>query len=368
MNFLTHTASLEASKAAIYSASADEVANMLCLALFQSTAPSFETNTYHHHPSDIQHQYSIPVLRVSFAMHSFRSKEDHVVRISKSVFVTNFLDNFGSRDLWKLCEVYGKVVDVLIHNHKSKASKRFAFVRFIRVEDLDRLIGNLGTLLVGHFHLHANAVRSYVAAVNGTNIPHFINAPFSCSPALVLDDTCVNTDDLSRYVMGKDIDLNSIPNLHTILTKEGFTMVQLSYLGSLWVLIEVKNETTKQKLLQHTGANSWFHVLQDAIPDFVSDEGIVWVDIEGIPLKIWSQATFAKIGKRWGEVMDIDETPGKVNFVRAKELFTWTLCFLEYKESGYVSDDESIHDTNNKPDESQLGGDALVGESDDEGV
>nr|GFB69053.1 UvrD-like helicase, ATP-binding domain, P-loop containing nucleoside triphosphate hydrolase [Tanacetum cinerariifolium] len=214
--------------------------------------------------------YSIPVLRVSFDMHSFRSKEDHVVRISKSVFVTNFLDNFGFRDLWKLCEVYGKVVDVFIHNHKSKAGKRFAFVRFIRVEDLDRLIG------------------SYVAAVNGTNIPHVINAPFSCSPALVLDDTCVNTDDLSRYVKGKDIDLNSIPNLHTILTKEGFAMVQLSYLDGLWVLIEVKNETTKQKLLQHTGANSWFHVVQDAILDFVSDEGIVWVDIEGILLKFWS--------------------------------------------------------------------------------
>nr|GEZ42350.1 RNA-directed DNA polymerase, eukaryota, reverse transcriptase zinc-binding domain protein [Tanacetum cinerariifolium] len=177
-------------------------------------------------------------------------------------------------DLWKLCEVYGKVVDVFIHNHKSKAGKRLAFDRFIRVEDLDRLIG------------------SYVAAVNDTNIPHVINAPFSCSPALVLDDTCVNTDDLSRYVMGKDIDLNSIPNLHTILTKEGFAMVELSYLGVIF--------------------------------------------------------------------------KGKVNFVRAKELFTWTPCFLEYKEFGYVSDDESIRDTNNKPDESQLGGDALVNANKDE--
>nr|GEU64915.1 RNA-directed DNA polymerase, eukaryota, nucleotide-binding alpha-beta plait domain protein [Tanacetum cinerariifolium] len=139
-------------------------------------------------------------------MHSFRSKEDHVVRISKSVFVTNFPNNFGSRDLWKPCEVYGKVVDVFIPNRKSKAGKRFAFVRFIRVEDLDRLICNLCTLWVGRFHLHANAVRyerspkpsplvksptsptsnlagSYVAAVNGTNIPPVINAPFSCSPA-----------------------------------------------------------------------------------------------------------------------------------------------------------------------------------------
>nr|GEX26471.1 RNA-directed DNA polymerase, eukaryota [Tanacetum cinerariifolium] len=51
-----------------------------------------------------------------------------------------------------------------------------------------------------------------------------------------------------------------------------------------------------------------------------------------------------------------------------KELLTWTPCFLEYKESGYISDDESIRDTNNKLDESQLGEDALVGKRDDDGV
>ncbi|GJY27046.1 low-temperature-induced cysteine proteinase-like protein [Tanacetum coccineum] len=46
MNFLTHTASLEASKAAIYSASADEVAKMLCLALFESTNTSIQNEYY----------------------------------------------------------------------------------------------------------------------------------------------------------------------------------------------------------------------------------------------------------------------------------------------------------------------------------
>ncbi|GKA88504.1 RNA-directed DNA polymerase, eukaryota [Tanacetum coccineum] len=167
-------------------------------------------------------------------MHSFRSKEDHVIRISKSVFVTNFPDSFGSRDLWNLCEAYGKVVDAFIPNRKSKA--------------------------VGRFHLHANAVRyersnkpppsvrfplpqihkqsgSYATAVKDFNSPPVISSPVSSSPALVLDDTCVNADDLSRHVMGRVKDLNSIPNLLT------------------------KNEKTKRKLLQHTGANSWFYDL-----------------------------------------------------------------------------------------------------------
>nr|GEZ11099.1 RNA-directed DNA polymerase, eukaryota, nucleotide-binding alpha-beta plait domain protein [Tanacetum cinerariifolium] len=42
-------------------------------------------------------------------MANFRSKEDNVIRLSKSVFVSNFPDDFGSRDLWNLCQTYGKV-------------------------------------------------------------------------------------------------------------------------------------------------------------------------------------------------------------------------------------------------------------------
>nr|GEV04833.1 RNA-directed DNA polymerase, eukaryota [Tanacetum cinerariifolium] len=68
----------------------------------------------------------------------------------------NFPDNTTSKDLWEVCQGYGTVVDVYIPNRKSKAGKRFAFVRFIKVENVDRLIGNLYTLWIGRMHLHAN--------------------------------------------------------------------------------------------------------------------------------------------------------------------------------------------------------------------
>ncbi|GJT21453.1 RNA-directed DNA polymerase, eukaryota [Tanacetum coccineum] len=88
-----------------------------------------------------------------------RSNEDQAVHISKSIFVTNFPDNLGSKELWKVCQGYGKVIDVFIPNRRSKAGKRFAFVRFIRVNNLDRLVGNLCTIWIGRFHLHANVAR-----------------------------------------------------------------------------------------------------------------------------------------------------------------------------------------------------------------
>ncbi|GKD51395.1 RNA-directed DNA polymerase, eukaryota [Tanacetum coccineum] len=193
----------------------------------------------------------------------------------------------------------------------------------------------------------------------------------SSSPALVLDDSCLIDRDLSNHVLGKVKEFSSIPNLHTILKDEGFSDVNVSYIGGLWVLLELTSMDTKLNLMNHIGVKSWFHTLQEACDDFVSDERIVWVDIEGVPLKAWSRETFTRIGKIWGETLDLEENAdssfgrkrlciktkhvtsiletfklivkGRVYMVRAKELFTWNPTFLEYKEREYSSDVESAH-------------------------
>nr|GEW98552.1 RNA-directed DNA polymerase, eukaryota [Tanacetum cinerariifolium] len=59
---------------------------------------------------------------------------------------------------------------------------------------------------------------------------------------------------------------------------------------------------------------------------------------------------------------------GKVYIARAKELFTWTLIFLDHKQSEYISDDESLYVAKNKSVGSQHVEDDLVDDSDVEGV
>ncbi|GJS01322.1 RNA-directed DNA polymerase, eukaryota, partial [Tanacetum coccineum] len=191
-----------------------------------------------------------------------RSKDDEVLKISKSVFVTNFPESISARDLWKSCSVYGTVVDVFIPSKKSKVGKRFAFVRFIKVFNLDRLVENLCTIWIGNFHLFANKVRferphkPNVSATNNSRAPSRTEKPFnsqqtnngvgsyanivngtstgmqapviSSSPALVLDDSCLIDRDLSNHVLGKVKEFSSIPNLHTILKDEGFSDVNVS--------------------------------------------------------------------------------------------------------------------------------------------
>nr|GEX60237.1 RNA-directed DNA polymerase, eukaryota [Tanacetum cinerariifolium] len=181
---------------------------------------------------------------------------------------------------------------------------------------------------------------SYVSAVNRVSPLVHTGPLISISPVLVLDDECINKRDFSNCAMERVKDFNAILNLQIILADEGFKDSKLFYLGGS------------------------------------GDERVVWVDIEGIPLHAWSRETFTRIGKRWGETLNIEDTfdssfgrkhlciitkhptsilesfkiivKGRVFMVRAKELFTWNPTFLSNKEKEYMSDDDSVRRENFK--------------------
>ncbi|GJZ86897.1 RNA-directed DNA polymerase, eukaryota [Tanacetum coccineum] len=136
--------------------------------------------------------------------------------------MTNFRDQVTAHDLWKVCNDYGVVVDSLIPYKKSKAGKRFAFVQFIKVDNIDRLVTNLCTIWIGRFHLHENIARfhrelkpsalSRPSNGNERNSPgYFVSILKSGKtndiisdqvlPSLILDDSCDR--DFSLSLMGK---------------------------------------------------------------------------------------------------------------------------------------------------------------------
>ncbi|GKE43963.1 hypothetical protein Tco_1471247, partial [Tanacetum coccineum] len=109
------------------------------------------------------------------------------------------------------------VIDVYIPFKKSKAGKKFAFVHFLKVDNLKRLIGNLCTLWIGRFRLQANPVKfqkepgafnstpkkgndgpetksfAFVLKSNHLNS----SASKDSMPAIVLDDSCIQENALS---------------------------------------------------------------------------------------------------------------------------------------------------------------------------
>ncbi|GJS67187.1 nucleotide-binding alpha-beta plait domain-containing protein [Tanacetum coccineum] len=279
----------------------------------------------------------------------YRSKEDDVNRISTSIYVTNFPDSFSAKELFQTCSQYGHVVDSFIPEKKSKIGKRFGFVRFINVFNVDRLVGNLCTIWVNRFKLHANLARYQREPLNITKVPvmknvepsrgafkyahkdnggkndgkSYVNVvksnekpgsgecvdnPKALKPSLVLDDSCENDSDFTLSLNGKLKDFGSLPNLNKILVEEGFPDIIIRYLGGLWVLLQFSSKPSMDNFLSHVGANSWFDLIQQTSKSFNIDERVVWIDIEGVPLCAWSHNTFAKIVSTWGSLLyDEDE-------------------------------------------------------------
>ncbi|GKB43987.1 RNA-directed DNA polymerase, eukaryota [Tanacetum coccineum] len=168
---------------------------------------------------------------------------------------------------------------------------------------------------------------------------------------VVKDQEKLKERDFSLSLMGKVKKVSSIPNLYIILTKECFSSVKLTYLGGLWVLIQLDSSVSKEKFLKHVGVGSWFSSLKHACNSFISDERIVWISLEGLPINAWTTNTFSKVASMWGDLMTkigtiINESfkvilRGKVYWVRAKELDAWTPKFLGDNLESSSSDDES---------------------------
>ncbi|GJT47677.1 RNA-directed DNA polymerase, eukaryota [Tanacetum coccineum] len=251
------------------------------------------------------------------------SNVNQTQQISKSVFVTNFPDSTSSRDFWKTCSAYGTVVDVFIPSKKSKAGKRFAFVRFIRVTNLDRLVENLCTIWIGRFHLYTNQ-EGYVSLV-------------FAEPALVLNDSCIKELDLKLSLMGKVKAVPVIPNLPVLIADNSF----------------------------------------------VNDERIVWVSVEGLPIKAWTPNSFRKIASFRGELVEWDDTEqnslscknlclktkmdviindkrkiivqGNAFWIRVKEFDAWVPDFEDDNDNLSSDEDEPIaNNSNNIDDDSDV--------------
>ncbi|GKC99754.1 RNA-directed DNA polymerase, eukaryota, partial [Tanacetum coccineum] len=183
---------------------------------------------------------------------SYRSKEDQTQSIPQSVFATNFLDHVTAHNFWKVCNDYGVIVDAFIPYKKSKAGKRFAFVRFIKVDNIDRLVMNLCAIWIGRFHLHENVARV-----------HRERKTYAPSHPLML-----------------------------------------------------------------------------------IDERIVWISREGVPLKVWTRNTFAKVASKWGDLVEWEDLSEKSLFFHAKETEAWDLfiCNDTYESGSSDDDDEDAND------------------------
>ncbi|GKD56026.1 nucleotide-binding alpha-beta plait domain-containing protein [Tanacetum coccineum] len=187
---------------------------------------------------------------------------------------------------------------------------------------------------------------------------------------IVLDESCILHKDFSLSMFGKVKEFSSLSNLKMILAIEGFNNVNVYYMGGFWVVLEFQSLSSKEKFTAHVGVGSWFDTLQQASNSFNLDGRVAWVDIKGVPLKVWTKNTFNRIISKWGELLyeeekedscfhrkrvciktTLDEiifesfkviVQGKVYWVQAKEVTGWNLDFREEETCQTDSEDGSL--------------------------
>ncbi|GJT68440.1 RNA-directed DNA polymerase, eukaryota [Tanacetum coccineum] len=109
-----------------------------------------------------------------------------------------------------------------------------------------------------------------------------------------------------------------------LLVEEGFVDIIIRYMGGFWVLFQFLSKATKDNFMSHVGVSSWFSKLQQATNTFRIDERVTWIDIEGVPLCVWSHNTFARISSKWGSLLH-DEDKDAPYFHRKRLCIKTTL-------------------------------------------
>ncbi|GJS61723.1 RNA-directed DNA polymerase, eukaryota [Tanacetum coccineum] len=75
-------------------------------------------------------------------------------------------------------------------------------------------------------------------------------------------------------------------------------------MGGYWVMIKFQSEEAKNTFQSNVGIGTWFAKIQQASTDFFVEGRVAWVDIEGVPLKMWSDNTFKRIASKWDTICD----------------------------------------------------------------
>ncbi|GJX74324.1 RNA-directed DNA polymerase, eukaryota, partial [Tanacetum coccineum] len=162
-------------------------------------------------------------------------------------------------------------------------------------------------------------------------------------PVMVIYDECLFDKKFDLTLVAKVNSFDSMPNLGVVFKDEGFENVNIRYLGGLWVSLKFMDYQARDCFKKH----------------------------KGIPLVAWTNKTFMKVAKRWGELLfseDSDDNnlwrkrlcvvtkvedfimesfkiiiKGKVTVVRACEIIRWIPDFLE--EENDINSDSGDDDS-----------------------
>jgi hypothetical protein len=256
----------------------------------------------------------------------------HLDKITTSFFFTNIPDDATSEDLWKLFLKYGRVGEVFLPKKLDKRGRRFGFVKFKEVMEVDVLSEKLQDVWMGSFKLWVNrsrfgrserkeasnnntstrpAEKKLEALVNGSS---FRNALVGGGkPRMQTALKVPVNESLSKELQGSMVGLlaceKEVHRIQTTLFMEGFQSIKVTNMGGNMALIRSPVEGDVQRLLKSRNEclTYYFSKLKPWNPGLIATQREVWIQVYGIPIHIWGDDLFKMIGNKLGVFVDYDE-------------------------------------------------------------
>jgi hypothetical protein len=262
--------------------------------------------------------------------HSDRKKEiiHNMDQITTSFYFTNFPDDLKALDLWETFAKYGHVGDVYIPNKVDKRGKRFGFVKFKNVTDIDDMSLRLADVRCGSFKLWINHSRfgrntgrqslpEVRVANEGGSASLLVQCELSFKEALIpanmvkgspgeeregtvfqvpVESTILQI--LKRSFVGFLLPGIEVKTIKTMLLMEGRLNITVTTMGGNMVLLQssIAGEMERVVRLKEEWLGFYFFDVKPWFPTLVNDKRKVWVKVFGIPLHAWGEI----FSKFWG--------------------------------------------------------------------
>lgn len=251
------------------------------------------------------------------------------------------------RSMWIHFQRFGKVIDVFVPAKRSKQGKKFGFVKYKDVRNLEDMLTSIRAVAVGADKLlvhearfrrnevrkpnyHANeAIQTtavdvpsrsrrwedlkprYTEAVDlgekNQNIADTRHEP----PPLVVPIRNEEIQWLATCALAEVRNISTVANLDGILRRAGFSLGSVKYLGGLRVLIKCASADLTDKLVSagNNQLKTWFSSVThwNRKMEETNTGRVCWFNITGVPLHAWNPRTFEAIAERWGTVLEIED-------------------------------------------------------------
>ncbi|KAL4352061.1 hypothetical protein GQ457_06G011250 [Hibiscus cannabinus] len=261
-----------------------------------------------------------------------------------TLFVSNIADRLHWQGVWQVFDWHDEVVDVFVPARKSKAGERFGFVRMASRETVDRVIERLhgrwiyGSRISVSFAMRGGCDESWQWRQERARYDRY-----SGDGITGLDNRGIGGD-YRESTMGDKREV-----LHTCAVAwcrgsfRGKALVEALHSANMKrcsvmrisgdaVLLMFETVEDRQAVLDRPDLEKWFLKVVEWSAKVRIDRRWVWLSLVGLPMHLWSTATFTNIAHLWGQLMRLeDSTQEPTSFERAR-------CLVETSMMAHIGE------------------------------